>query len=209
MELLIEILLMALDDTERSTEDLRRLASVCRYWRDVIVKTLQFWMFIDIHHGKGSWSQVLSRNPAGPLDVRIWGYRGFYWRDADRFRDFVNLLKPESKRIRSIDSKVPLHSAYIPRFLNGAPFPMLSDIKMIISPPPWTPYLFNVGDGVPFQHLELSGVVIPGTRLVSAVWRRCRYGGSRVTHHPSQSYIAPFHLLHDFDDSAFSTGPSP
>lgn len=162
MELLTEILLMALNDTRWSTEDLQRLASVCKYWREVILKMPQFWRIIDLHHGKGVWTQVLSRNPAGPLDVRISGFNGgFYWVDAGRFRDLFDLLKSESKRIRSIDSNVPLHSAYLQTFLNGAAFPLLSDIKIAISPPPWTPYLFNVEDGVPFQNLQLSGVVIP------------------------------------------------
>ncbi|KAG8946036.1 hypothetical protein FRC04_012155 [Tulasnella sp. 424] len=162
MELLVEVLLNALNDTEWSTEDLQRLASVCKYWREVILKTPQFWRIMDAGHGRDAWSRVLSRNSGGALDVRIWGFdHGVNGADADRLWEFANLLKPESRRIRSIESQAGLSLGYIQSFLDSSPFPLLSDIKLLVSPAPPTPYVFDVGDGVPFQHLHLGGVVIP------------------------------------------------
>ncbi|KIO28007.1 hypothetical protein M407DRAFT_231481 [Tulasnella calospora MUT 4182] len=189
MELLIVVLLMALSDAKWFPGGMRRLASVCKYWRDVIVSTSQFWRIIDTRHGRRAWSRVLRKNPEGLLDIRIGGYDlgGRSW-------EFNHLIKPELKRIRSISLAGPPYFRDPQYFLNMGSLPLLSDVTILMSIDMYnTPPVFEAGDGVPFQHVHLAGVVIP--------WDSPRLGGLEsltiwgIDHRKGLSFSGLHHVL--------------
>ncbi|KAG9048409.1 hypothetical protein FS837_012923 [Tulasnella sp. UAMH 9824] len=100
-ELMIEILLSALEGTDWSANDLQHLASVCKYWRDIILDDSHFWRVVDSRHSRYSWPFVLRRNRAGPLDVHIRGREGRQY-NIDIIAPLLRLITPESQRIRSL-----------------------------------------------------------------------------------------------------------
>lgn len=169
-ELIIDILLMALDETTWGPEDLGRLTAVCDHWRDIIVNRPQFWRTLDARHGRRAWFSFVAMNPEGPLDVRIGGLRAGHqigWMDEPRFLDFNRLIEQELNRVRSITLSGSPYMGYVQSFFKTGPLLLLSDVTIIMSEDMPTPPLFDPGDGIPFRHLHLSGVVVPwdSTRL--------------------------------------------
>ncbi|KAG8977594.1 hypothetical protein FRB90_008734, partial [Tulasnella sp. 427] len=68
---MIEILLHSVEPKAWSVERLRQLASVSRYWRDLILGTPAFWSILDSTSSSKEWEVVLARNLNMSLEIQI------------------------------------------------------------------------------------------------------------------------------------------
>ncbi|KAG8949339.1 hypothetical protein FRC00_008186 [Tulasnella sp. 408] len=159
-ELMIEVLLFALEDTRWSPVDLQRLASVCKYWRDMILGTPGFWHVFDSRHGHQACPLVLARNRIGPLDVHMAG-REAPWYNTDLIPQLIQLITPESQRIRSLHFTVHPNTPYFQPFFETISLPSLTSLTVSVWPETVVPVPIHIGDGAPFRHLSLDSVTIP------------------------------------------------
>lgn len=68
-ELLVEILLLAVDWSRWSVGKLRALASVSTSWRDNILSCNRFWSVMDVLATEQARGIAMKRNPEGPVDL--------------------------------------------------------------------------------------------------------------------------------------------
>ncbi|KAG8910091.1 hypothetical protein FRC01_006549 [Tulasnella sp. 417] len=73
-EILIEILLLALNWELWDTEQLRNLASVSTSWRDTVLSCNRFWPVVDVMGSTEARRMAMKRNQGGPVDVWCWSY---------------------------------------------------------------------------------------------------------------------------------------
>lgn len=140
--------------------DVQRLCSVCKYWRDTILNCPYCWQVIDSRQERRCWAQLLGRCKAKPLNVRIRACK-VPWFGTDPIPDLLQLITPESWRIRAVDWIVQPNTAYFQPFFEDVSLPSLT--KLTISVQSWVlvPVPIHIGDGVPFGQLDLKGVTIP------------------------------------------------
>lgn len=189
MELLIQILLYALPK-DWSAGDLQLLASVCKYWHNIILTTPRFWRVVDSRRGRYSLSQALRHNKAGPLDIRIWGREGFS-QDHDSISQLIQLITSESRRICSIYFDTYRQQYFQPLFENVS-LPSMDELTVMTWPVASVPTSIRLGDGVPLRYLHLSSVTIP--------WDLPRLSGLKVLtlwnldrHFPTSTQL--YHIL--------------
>ncbi|KIO30417.1 hypothetical protein M407DRAFT_20482 [Tulasnella calospora MUT 4182] len=161
-ELIIEILLSAFEDTFRSPTHLQPLASVCKYWRHIILSVPRFWHVIDTSHGRHSCPLVLRRNRVGPLDVYIRGSEASR-SNTDLILRLIPQIALESQRIHSLNFTVHPGASYFQRFFQTTSLPSLTSLTVAVKPQTTVPFSIHIGDGAPFRHLNLDGVTIPWT----------------------------------------------
>lgn len=159
-ELIIEVFLFALEDTRWSPVDLQHLALVCKYWRDIILSTPHFWHVFDSRHGRQACPLVLTRNRIGPLDIHMAG-REAPWYNTDLIPQLIQLITPESQRIRSLHFTVHPNTPYFQPFFETISLPSLTSLTVSVWPETLVPVPIHIGDGAPFRHLSLDSVTIP------------------------------------------------
>ncbi|KAG9048407.1 hypothetical protein FS837_012921 [Tulasnella sp. UAMH 9824] len=159
-ELVTEILLSTSKGTGWSPSELQGLASVCKYWRDIILSIPHFWQVIDTRHGRYSWPLVLKRNRIQPLDVRIRGHETL-WFGTDPVPQLLQLITPESTRIHSLHFTAKPNTPYFQPFFENTSLPSLISVSASVIPATSVPAAIHIGDGVPFRQLHLNSVAIP------------------------------------------------
>lgn len=151
-ELLAEIMVYTIDWMYWGTWQLRILAMVSTYWRDIILSSPRCWSVLDGLHEPEEWKAVLAHNPAGTIDLRCAVF------SHERVEEFVPLAIAEAPRTGTLTLWVDDENDLVERVF-GVPFPALRDLlvhnsaaeqKMI---PP-------LGDGVNLRHVELYRIGI-------------------------------------------------
>ncbi|KAG8982986.1 hypothetical protein FRB90_006380, partial [Tulasnella sp. 427] len=152
---------------------LKLLASVCRRWKDLILKSPILWTRVDSVASAYSWSLVLRLNPTGPLDVNLHGDR-----EGERHQALLDRLGKEAHRIRSLNLDLYGYPGFIEYlFLVRKTTPSLRyltvtnrdgiELNICI-----TALITELPDGAPFLYLNLTDVELP--------WSHPRVAGLRV-----------------------------
>ncbi|KAG8988643.1 hypothetical protein FRB90_002623 [Tulasnella sp. 427] len=160
-ELLAEIMIYTIDWMYWGTWQLRILATVSTYWRDIILSSPRCWSVLDGLHEPDEWRAVIAHNPAGLLDLR------FAASLSDRVEEFVPLAVAEANRTATLTLYVDDENELVER-LFAVPFPVLRDLlvhnsatEQKVVPP--------LGDGGHLRHVELyrTGMRWDEPRLVN------------------------------------------
>ncbi|KAG8961307.1 hypothetical protein FRC00_012615 [Tulasnella sp. 408] len=157
-ELIIEILLSALEGTVWDPKSLQRLASVCKDWRDIILSNPRFWTVIDTRHGRYSSTLVLKRNRVGPLYVNLRDREGRR-HNTNIISHLVRLLSPESRRIRALNFEVNAGTPYFRSFFETTSLPSLTHLTVSVIPQTAVPVFINIDCG-PLRYLSLDNAAI-------------------------------------------------
>ncbi|KAG8980748.1 hypothetical protein FRB90_007510, partial [Tulasnella sp. 427] len=71
-EIFLKIIVLSIDWTWWTVEQLRVVASVSVFWRDAILSYNRLWSPIDVMASAEARRVAMKRNPAGPIDVWCW-----------------------------------------------------------------------------------------------------------------------------------------
>ncbi|KAG8891650.1 hypothetical protein FRB99_003426, partial [Tulasnella sp. 403] len=153
-EVFVNILSLSLDFvSERLSQDLRQLASVCRFWFDTVVSFPVLWSHISNCHSGNTLEMFLRKSRCAPLHIH---YEEWYSNTGT----FWDLIEPHIDRLASLEHRTP----------GGTPGELPARDSSIT---PASPALVEV---VSFQVGQARRVSVPmGTPL-----RRISLSGSRI-----------------------------
>lgn len=146
-ELLAEIMVYTIDWMYWGTWQLRILATVSTYWRDIILSSPRCWSVLDGLHEPQEWKAVLAHNPAGVIDLRCAGF------SHERVEEFVPLAVAEAPRTGTLTLWVDDENDLVERVFS-VPFPALRDL-LIHNSATDQKVIPLLGDGVNLRHVEL------------------------------------------------------
>ncbi|KAG8893862.1 hypothetical protein FRC01_013301, partial [Tulasnella sp. 417] len=146
-ELLAEIMVYTIDWMYWGTWQLRILATVSTYWRDIILSSPRCWSVLDGLHEPQEWKAVLAHNPAGFIDLRCAAF------SHERVDEFVPLAVAEAPRTGTLTLWVDDENDLMERVF-GVPFPALRDL-LVHNSATDQKLIPSLGEGVNLRHVEL------------------------------------------------------
>lgn len=127
---------------------LRRLASVCKHWKEVVLSTPQLWAFISDQLPDRQFKWAIAMSKALPLHIRVVGYGPGKRHHQETI---LRLAHRWASLLASTDKDANLPAGFSEAL--ASPTPLLQDLTIASSDGSLNIFL---GDGPPLRHLNLS-----------------------------------------------------
>ncbi|KAG8959417.1 hypothetical protein FRC00_001637 [Tulasnella sp. 408] len=143
-ELLVEIIVYAIDWMYWSVRQLQTFAMVSTHWRDIILSSPRCWSVLSGLQKPQRWKAVLAHNPAGVIDVRCAG---------ERIEEFIPLAVAAAPRTGTLTLWVDDQNELVEKIF-GVPLPILRDL-LVYNAATDQKVIPSLGEGVFLRHVEL------------------------------------------------------
>ncbi|KAG8894734.1 hypothetical protein FRC01_012791, partial [Tulasnella sp. 417] len=154
VEILIDIFLRVIDLINWDMEQNRKIASVCKAWYDIIIKSPQFWHRINASQDIDTIKQIMRRNSDGPFSIL--SDKGSI--GESKHEEIFTLLAPQSHRWQSIMFQGPITDTIFN--LISSPAPELTEL-FIYRLSGESQRRFDLPEGKSIQRVDVGFISLP------------------------------------------------